>query len=187
MAAHNFNLKFKPREITGEEIARVASRYQGIAYNRGTTQIISKPDGTYSGITNCFGFKLRVLNDLELYVPPIDENLTPSLFGQREVKTLWEIINLNFSIVATHLMQVGDMLLLKYQDVDPRNRTEHHIATVVSNMAAYANEPGLSMIHADDAKGEVSTVPITRIANRIMSVRRMNLVLQTEAIKGVAV
>jgi hypothetical protein len=71
-------------------------------------------------------------------------------------------------------MSIGDILLLKYQDVKPAKPNGTSYSPCGSALTAYSREPGFSMLHADDVAGMVKVVPISLIANRIVSVRRMN-------------
>lgn len=133
MKRHPEKLTFSRRLLRAQDFTRTLLEYNGMAYARDETWVWRNENGQIlDGATNCFGVLLMAANDCELWDG--DPNLPPAEYdGQTSAKTLAEILDYNFNEVAYSEMREGDILSLRYRDVDWARREPHHIGAYIGN------------------------------------------------------
>lgn len=168
-------LLFNQIDVTPDEICDAAICYLGLPYSQ-VTHIVHEENGSVKGSANCFGILLQAAKDKGLYPADFDVNLAPSTFGGRVEKTLWSIIHANFHEVPIEDMKHGDIPLMKYWDMNPKLRTEHHVSIIVPPSPGSWKEPSTVnyFLHADENHGVVRAPINELVQNRIMSLWRMN-------------
>lgn len=157
--------KFTDVKVTQQQIVDAVMKYVGVTYREGHTFIDEMPhmDGQKHGFANCYGILLLTAKDLELLPPVFNVNIHPASWGQSEAKTLWDIIHLNFDKVDE--MQRGDVVLMRYHDVDRNLKEPHHVGMIVDEG---------QVIHASANTGKVSVQNMDVLfQQRIESIWRM--------------
>lgn len=171
------NLQFAPVKVTRAAVVEAASKYIGMPYTRSASWVgrvgdehLYNADGQLIGRTNCFALLLMVAIDVRWLPRDFDINLSPENFGGREpAKTLIEILHLNCTEIEVAAMRGGDVVLMQYKDINPKNNEPHHVALCVG-----AN----SFIHANEATGKVSEMSLDPLfATRITSAWRLKNVV----------
>lgn len=169
------SLKFQDVCVSRLDLARAALDLRGLRYEAGVTDAWER-DGQWHGHTNCYGLLLLAAKRKGLLAEDFDLNLSPARFGQRQAKTLWEIIHLNFTeadFLDHREYNISDVLLLRYGDVSARNREPHHVAMCVPPPHSY-RERCPWMLHAVDT-GRIDYCPIDALMRtRIESTWRLN-------------
>lgn len=170
------DLKFRDVAVTREELVAAVKKYNGLQYRASGSWVSCDPSGNLGGWCNCYGVLLLAARDVGLVPADFDVNLSPARWGQAEAKTLWEIINQNFTQVATVAESVtmcaGDVLLMRYRDVDPRLNEPHHVGMCVEESTW--GRPS-KLLHASQGTGRVVICDLDRLfEQRIAGVWSLN-------------
>jgi hypothetical protein len=168
-------LKFADVQVTRSQLVSYARNYIGLPYKIGSTWV---DETRTTGHANCFGILLLVAQDCGLLPMDFDVNIPPAKWGQSEGKTLWEIIDYNFTEVPLEEMQGGDVILMRYKDVDPSLREPHHVAMCIEPAYGYGYP---TIIHASQNTGSVYaclTDPL--YLQRIESIWKLNNLKENE-------
>lgn len=157
-------LVFNPVDVTRSQICAAAKEFIGMEYSANTNVATRDESGKWRGSCNCYGVLLLAARECGLIDADFDLGLPPALWGQRQAKTLWEIIHANCEEVEPDVMMAGDVLLFRYRDANPTLKEPHHVGMIISDFPPM-------LLHAGQAAGRVYTCNIDELfLQRIESV-----------------
>lgn len=125
-------LHFNDVRVTRSDLVAAAMGFVGLPYNEGTNLAFREPGERWQGYANCFGVLLLAARECGLLHPELPLDLAPATFGGQAVaKTLLKIMEYNFDEVSFSATGRGDILMLRYRDVNPQLNEPHHVAMLV--------------------------------------------------------
>lgn len=161
-------VKFLPAQATRSQLLRAIRRYIGVEYSMRNVYVRERPDGSLYGKTDCLRLLLMACRDVGYLPPEFNMNMKrPREANGRPPSpsdTVWQMLETNCEQIAKEAAVPGDVLLMQFDDVDPRLNEIHHVAMKTSNDPF----PYGMMIHAlnseADGSGRVQEVTINQLS-----------------------
>lgn len=125
-------IKFLPATPTRSEIVAAATPYLGLDYSMRSVYVTRNADGTLSGKLDCLRLLLFICRDVGYLPEDFDMNMRRprNHFGKPPSadETVWQMLRTNCTEVNKNEVLPGDVLLMQFDDIDPRLNEIHHVA-----------------------------------------------------------
>lgn len=134
---------FLPVPVTGQQIVQAGRRYLGCKYTVGSSKVWFNEDGSIREAKfNCLGFLFQVAKDVSLLPPdfPIDIRRFDKSLNWED--TVNKILEANLVEVPLEESTPGDILRMRYADIDPNAPIHVAIKTTIEGV------PQGKMLHA---------------------------------------